>query len=301
MSGEGSINNGKVLGGAAKELRDRILTSLEKQNLPTLPDVFAKLMRLASDEQVSLHKLAEVTRLDAALVSRVLKHANSAYYGGGVPVTRVEDAVLRIGLRETRNLIFSLSIIAAMPRQGRLNFAQFWMHNLSVGFAVPIVERMSPRIGKPSPEGFVAGLLHDLGILILDHYARQHYDLVLTAPNAHRELWEIEREYLGLDHGEVGSLLLLRWNLPRSMVQAVKNHHNPMIVPPGQAAIVKAVHVANYACNVENIRNGLQPYPDHFIEDAWSDLGLSVEQVPALIAEVHAQTEAAKRVLEVAL
>ncbi len=284
-----------------EERRKKLLEKMQKRELPMLPDVFSRLVEMASDLQVSLEDLAAAVRYDPALTSRLLKVANGAAVGGAVPASTVEEAVLRLGLRETKYIILSLSLIASIPRGGALDYRQFWKHSLAVGFAVPIVEKMSPKVGTPSPEGFTCGLLHDLGIFVLDQCAPGEYAAVTRAAESGRELWEVEREYFGIDHAEVGAMLMRRWKLPEIMVSAVAYHHKPLEAPLHHALVTKAVHLANFACANQGVGNGLQKFAQKFSEAAWFDMGVGVDRIPEIIEQTHRQAESAQRVLKVAL
>ncbi len=273
--------------------RDAICSMIdEAQNLPTLPEIVVKVEKLARDENASAKDLANIMNHDPALAARILKVANSVVYGGRTPITSVTYAVARIGFPEVRNIALSLSVLKLFAGKGYVDYTKFWKHSLSVAFGSRILERHSRAVDGKDEDLFVVGLLHDIGILVLEQYFGRIYRTVLSsAAETSAPLSEVESRELGIDHSEVGALLLAKWRLPEVIVEAVRYHHVPDMAAQARTA-TQAVHLANFICNNQGIDNGVEAFPSGFSQSAWHDFGLTVDDVPKLIKEVT--REAAK-------
>jgi len=282
--------------------RDDILKKIATaSDLPSLPDIVLRLSRMVADRNTSAADIARVVQYDPAISGRILRLANSAAFGGAVRIASIPQAVMRVGFKGMRDLVLSLAVIRAFGRGQRIHHGRFWRHSLAVGFAAQIVERHAAKIPEPSDEAFTAGLLHDLGVLIMDWYASEPYSKVVAyAHHESKDLVEVEQEVLGIDHAEGGGHLLAHWNVPAPIAEAARYHHQPGRASVPSARLCQVVHLANFACNNQGIDNGVGTFPSRFVESAWFDTGLSVDDIPALIAEVNQQTAAADEIISAA-
>ena len=134
-------------------------------------------------------------------------------------------------------------------------------------------------------------MLHDLGILILDQFVCDSYKQVIAlAQDKLRETYLVEREIMGIDHAEVGGLVLKKWHLPPTIVNAALYHHLPNECPEESRATTQLIHLANFACNNQGIDSGMDIFPTTFSQSAWFDSGLSVEDIPEIIEQVNEET-----------
>jgi len=198
-------------------------------DLPTLPSVAVEVLNQASDPSVEMDQIAQTIQRDMALAIRVLKVANSPFYGARRAVTTVREAALRLGLDSLKSIVLSVSVAESFqPLRGIQSLKQLWHHSLweAIG-AKRIMEQICP---KEAETAFIAGLLHDVGQLILWMYAGEEMErlakesLEEPVPLVLREV-----EAFGVDHGTVGKWLLERWGLPDVLRDAVWLHHQPSI------------------------------------------------------------------------
>lgn len=204
---------------------DKILESIKE--LPTLPTVFSRLSDAMSNPRITNDEIAEIISSDQAAALKVLKVVNSAFYGFSGRIDTISRAILYLGLNEVRNLIFALSVINLFQKKKNLmNFrpAEFWSHSIGVGITTRIV---GSTIQIPNLENyFLAGILHDIGKLILFEHAADEYAQVLRIVEEKRcSITDAEKEALGFDHAKIGELLALKWNLPTTIRNAVRYHH----------------------------------------------------------------------------
>lgn len=232
------------------QTRDRIDAVLSRvEDLKPLPGTVTEALRLLDDPNASIKAVATVISVDQALTSRVLKLANSAYYGSIHSATTLREAIARLGFRRTRNLLYTASYSSLLGQRVasyNLGHGELWRH--SVGVAV-IAEQLADQLAYPNPdEAYIGGLLHDIGKLVLDQQLKIEWDRLLQIAQLH-DLMLIEAEVflLGLNHAQVGGELMRRWSLPPCLVDAVAYHHDPTFAKDAPE-LASMVHVANTIC-----------------------------------------------------
>jgi HD-like signal output (HDOD) protein len=225
-----------------KQLATRIRT------LPTLPSLHAQLTEELRAEEPSMERISEIISKDIGMTSKILQLVNSAFFGLPQPIANVQEAVIYLGLATVRALVLSLQVFSQFEQKTIKGFSieTLAQHSWRVGvFARRIAEaeRCDPKVDD---QCFLAGLLHDLGQLILasglpDDYAR----VIETARSRHQTIWEAEKIEFGATHAEVGAYLLGLWGLPNPVIEAVALHHRPGDASASAFSPVVAVHVAN--------------------------------------------------------
>jgi putative nucleotidyltransferase with HDIG domain len=207
---------------ASEEVLNQIA---ERAKFSALPEVMARLLGMFDDPETTATQVSEILGKDAGLVTRLLRVANSAYYGGSGNVATVQQAVVKLGFRTTKAVVLSSAVYStvngSVPRD--IDLRPFWQHGLEVAItAMSIADEVCP---KYSDETFVAGLLHDIGRVAL----------AVAFPDPFRELLQAapgqwtrgrESELFGVDHCEAGAFLCDRWNLPELLTESVRAHHD---------------------------------------------------------------------------
>ena len=196
--------------------------------LVSLPEVCIRVNQLLEDPDVTATELGKVLSQDTGLAARLLKIVNSSFYGFPSRVETISRAVTIIGLRELRGLVMATSAIETFSRipTDILNMAQFWRHSVYCGV---VAQALAERCHVLHSERmFVAGLLHDIGKLIICNRLPQHARDIQEELTKEGELdFIIEKKILGYDHADVGGELLSEWNMPQALCDAVCFHHNP--------------------------------------------------------------------------
>jgi putative nucleotidyltransferase with HDIG domain len=223
------------------------------KDLPTLPDVVARVMQIVSNPLTTAEDLNQVISLDHALTFKVLRLANSAYYGFPKEITNITQAVTILGFNTIRNLALSVSVHKMMfveREKGLFSYRDFWKHCVAVAVCSRVLAR---RVGYKSEENaFTAGLLHDIGKSLLERVDHAAFIACIEASReGKRPLWEVEQERLGVDHAALGGRLAEIWNLPSDLRNAIEKHHLP-----GQGAVdplVASVHAADMLCRQQGL------------------------------------------------
>src|SRR5467141_1383451 len=194
--------------------------------LPTLPLVASRLLEsIANPESATSEEIGEVIALDPALTARTLKLANSDFYGFPRKVGTVDLAVVVLGPDTIRDLVLGASVFQTLDPTWR-SLTGLWSHSLACGVAA---RAMADRCGyRLESEAFAAGMLHDIGKVVLRQTCPARYDAATAlAREQGISMIEAERGILGSDHAEVGGWLAERWGLPGDLVEAIACHHRP--------------------------------------------------------------------------
>ncbi len=214
------------------------------KSLPAVPRVYSQLVAAMSNEEVSGQKVAEILRQDAVLCAKMLQMVNSAFFGLGRQLSRVEDAVAYLGFGTIKNVALATEVFHREGAQAvsvaRLQALQ--SHAMLIG----AISRSMVRDREGQEDAYIAGLLHDIGKLVLLQEFSDQWDLVLKeARAAEVPTFVKERELWGVTHAEVGGYLLGLWGLPYPIVEAVASHHEPTRVETRELGLLGVIHAAD--------------------------------------------------------
>ena len=225
-----------------KELYDN-LTNID--DLPAFPAIAFEIIRLTRDPNTTSKNLEEVIKKDPNLVTQILKFANSALYGLSREVVSLNHAINLLGFVQVENIVMIsviLSSVKKLPLHKNFNRDKFLEHSFGCGVTAKIISNIL-SFNFSSTE-FSAGVIHDIGKVLLDLYAPDCLDQILD--NAFKKgisFTESEMELYGIDHCQLGAKLLSIWGLPEDITDAVANHHNPD--KASNKLLASVVHVAD--------------------------------------------------------
>jgi putative nucleotidyltransferase with HDIG domain len=203
---------------------DAVQAAIDRADeLGVFPAAALRAREIASDATSSAADLERALGLDPILASRVLRVAKSPFYGNG-RVSSLREAILRIGFNTARDLATALSF-ANLSNHPNTRQHKLWSHSVRVGLAA---RRLSRWVGCPSDPMFIAGLMHDVGHLVMLLADIDGYDALLGKGSHIADFTKFEHENYQFDHAQVASRLLARWNFEPSTVRAVMHHHDPV-------------------------------------------------------------------------
>jgi putative nucleotidyltransferase with HDIG domain len=287
---------------AMPTLTERFVADIEGlSDLPSLSPVLAQLIATLGRDDASVTEVAAIIRQDPVLAARVLRAANSAAYAGRSPVSSIRDALLRLGLVRVRRLALVASLYDAVPVRGtRAARETFWQHSLGVAHGAEIVARHA-TLGPDDvdPEGcFLAGLLHDIGLLVLEsHYPKEAAAVKKHADANGMALCQAELAVLGTDHGELGALLAAHWSMPDAIAAAIRSHHRIDHAPAEYRWHASVVHLADFVVSSEGIGDLSEGSVSAFAEAVFEILGLGKDAMPQIVDETRAEARKATSVL----
>lgn len=216
--------------------------------LPSLPSVYVEIVEATRSTEVSVEDVGEIVARDIAMTAKVLHLVNSAFFGLPRQISSPGQAVAYLGLDTIRALVLSLHAFGQFDSSPVNGFSldALWTHSLEVASGAKRLGLLEALPRKAVDEAFVAGLLHDIGKIVLACNFQDEYSALHQQASQHsRAMVEAELEAFGADHAEVGGYLLGLWGLPNSVVEAITYHHHPHAGEGAEFTALTAVHVAN--------------------------------------------------------
>lgn len=274
---------------------EEVVASIEE--LPPLPTSISEVILACDDEDMTVGQLSQVVLRDQALTANILKLANSAFYGNARRVTTVTDAIVLLGFSAIKSLAVSSHAARLLDRDlpgYGLAGGQLWRHSLGVAFTA---RRIAVEVRlAPVEEAFIAGLLSDIGKVVLSARLEDAFAAVSAeALDSSRPFHEVEREALGFDHADLGAMIAAQWGFPPELEDAIRCHHDPRAaeVKPRLAA---CVHVADAMCMMLGVGLGGDGLTYSIHPDALAALEVDSQRIVALMDEVAPMLEALEEV-----
>jgi putative nucleotidyltransferase with HDIG domain len=247
---------------------------LETIDVPSLPTVAMKALELINDDGSSIDELEKIISRDQSFSSRLLRIANSPYYGMNRRIDTISSGVMLIGFNTMKSLVVAASL-KDMHRRYGLFEQKLWEHSLGVSVASSLLAQFT-KMAQPE-EALVAGLIHDVGKTILNNSIPDKYMAIAQKAHDGQAMFhEVETEMLGYNHCEVGGLIARKWKLPKNLEVVIEYHHSdalPTFEDKAYDALCQIVSVADAVCLNQSI--GIKG-PDN-IEVPYRALGLSEE------------------------
>lgn len=272
---------------------DDVVNNLD--DLPSLPAVVMELLNSIDQEETDITVLARKVSHDQALTAKTLRLANSSLFGLQVKVTTIQQAITFLGFQSTRNLITAASVTGCFADKNCPGFdhSVFWRHSIATAACAKVLAR---HVRFNQDYAFTAGLLHDIGRLVLVSGFPQEYAQVIAYQQANDcYTLDAERAVLGIDHVEAGLALAEHWNFSDTMQLAIAGHHDPGKVGAGFLAAI--IHVADAIVHALD----LAQKPDDMVPSvspvAWKALNLSEATCLHLFRETELQFEEIAMVL----
>lgn len=263
-------------------------------NLSSPPIIYQRLVAVINHPRSGAADVARVLSEDTGLTARLLRLVNSALFSFPQRIGTVTHAVRVVGTAQVRDLALATSIMSAfknLPAE-LVDMDSFWRHSLACGIAARVLA--SHRREFNVERFFVAGMLHDLGrLVIFQEKGAEARDTIERAETSGEPLHTVEREVLGFDHAQVGGALMAQWNFPGAFQEAVSFHHRPAQAArfPVETAVV---HIADLIANGLSLgSSGTHDVPQ-LDAAAWETIGVDAGLVPTILEEVDRQfTDAA--------
>ena len=232
-------------------LDDKSLVSVISgiESLPSLPALYEEVVEEATSPDGSLNRVGEIISRDVGMSAKILQIVNSSFFGMPQHVTTPVRAVNLLGLEIVKSLILSVKIFSQFGRSELTGYSitNLWNHSISTGMLAKTIAKDLGIATDMLDEAFTAGLLHDVGkLVLLDELPEKCGEVGEIVSSANCRLWEAEREILGTTHAQIGAYLMGIWGLSESIVEAIAFHHCPAKCPNQGFSTLTAVHLANH-------------------------------------------------------
>lgn len=253
-------------------------------DLPTLPDVASRINREMQSEGMNAKLLSEIIADDTSLAAKVLRLANSAFYGLQKQVTTLNKAVMILGFNTVKNLALSVSIHSLFKERpgSPIDVKGLWLHSLGSAVATKIItENIYKKLGE---EVFLFGILHDIGKIAFINAMPQEYEKVLVlVRDKQMPQADAETEVLGFTHQRLGSQLIENWKFPDNIVQAVKYHHEPQLktekIDPQAKDLIRALFLGNQLAKALRLGQSSNPVREEIPKLVWQSLNIKRSQI----------------------
>lgn len=243
-------------------------------SIPTLPEVVLRIRQVMDDPDAGTAEIGAMVAEDAPLAAKVLRIANSAYYGLSGECVSTEHASTVLGLRILKNIVTQAAVIQCFDHledSEDFKIKDLWEHASFTGHLSARLAERARTIGILTPsELYVCGLLHDVGkVVLLDGLGSQYLALFARARNEGTPLYKLEKEELGFAHTDVGAVVAKRWDLPDQVARAIQHHHGPRRMVAADP-IVSIVAHANLLAH--RIQSETEVEPESIFDDPTQDL-----------------------------
>ena len=263
----------------------KIIGTIDK--LPTLPYVVSTLNDLIRNPNTSASDIHKIIMKDQALSSRILKLVNSAFYGFSERISSISHAIVILGFNTVKNVALTASVFdmfsKADDREVVFDRQAFWLHSLACAGAARLI---ATKVKLPAVEDiFVAGLVHDIGKLVLDQFVHEKFvEIAKLVQDRNILIKNAEETVLdGINHSQVGAWLATRWKLPTGLVQMIGLHHRPEIADQ-LIKPVACVHLADIVVRSLDIGSGGDRKIPSVNKEAWDALGVTIKDLDAVMA-----------------
>ena len=270
---------------------------LNLDSLPAMPLVAQKILRLSLDTLAGEQQLLKMIEQDPQISARIIGLANSPLFGSANKITTIRDAAMMLGINRVKSVSVGIAVMSTFTRHasGHMNLQQLWLHSLGIALAMCSLARAMPSRNRPLDDDvFFAGLLHDIGFMVLNYLDPVRSDLLQSRLTAapDRPVNEIEVEVIEVGHAELGAELAQHWDLPDSIIAVLRYHHTP---GDAEASIGQP-----FICLL-NLAEELLPafgIPEYVAPDItkydWRVLGIDPQNAAELALSVRQQAEQAR-------
>jgi len=276
----------------ALETKQAIEKALAKiGDIATLPEVTLKIIKVVEDPNSTARDLHAIIKNDPALSAKILKVVNSAFYGLPGQISSVDRAIVLLGLRAVKNIAIAASVtrlFKSIPSIKGFNPRDLWKHSLAVAVAARLICRFRDK--AHAEEAFLAGLIHDLGVIVALQAFSDRFNEVVQKAAAGKIWCEAEIEVFGVDHQALGLALAAKWKFPLSLRAPIGYHHCPERVSEEHRWLTYVVHVADLIACQDGYGFAPSPYEtleDALTQDALAVIGLAPNQVQDVRAELE--------------
>lgn len=275
--------------GRGPSLMACILKALDE--LPAMPQVLHKAREIMADPKQGNKDLSNILETDQSIVSRVLRLANSAYFGLSGKVSSFHHASVLLGQQALGEIIITAGVsnlLGNSLKGYRMNSGDLWRHSVAVAVGSRMIaEKKRPEL---SNDAYTAGLIHDAGKMILDQYLLERREEFESFMQAEQETFLVaEKKILGFDHAGLGSQMCKRWNFPAPIALAINHHHYPSRSKEDDLSYI--VHVGDYIAMLSGIGYGSDDLLYQMEEGAMDFLGLQQDELNKIMFEVMEAVE----------
>jgi HD-like signal output (HDOD) protein len=267
----------------------KLIGLVNDSNISSIKSIVSGIVKIINDPDATAKDLKDVISIDPPLTAKILARANSAYYSSGQHIEEIEKAVIWIGFDALKELALNQKVCEVFDKDDEIegySRVLLWKNSVAVALLGKMIFR---REFKKSGENiYVAGLLHNLGIIIEDQFVQNEFINILKKVGSKKSnLLEVESEMLGYDHAELGTAILEDWNLSQELVAAIKYHHDPFKAPLSFSEMTLVLFISCYICQELGLGFGDALYPNKALfMKCLQESGLEIQSLSLIVKDV---------------
>lgn len=267
-------------------------------DLPSLPTTIVKVVQAMESETITTRQIEDLISTDPAIAAKLLKVVNSAYFGMPRQISSISQAIAILGLHQVRNLVLGIGVLNALSGDStrtELTLQKFWERSFGAAACAQLLARHKKLPSKEHESLFVAGLLHDIGVLfMLTQFTVPYLEVLESSHENCEPLIDVERRLMNTDHASLGGMLAHTWNFPESLEELIRCHEEPG--DPHDSPAFACIHVADrVACGL--VDDECSGYPQQIKPEVLEWLDMSDEQLDDLKDQVKTQVSLASEFL----
>ena len=224
----------------------KIVSQIE--SLPSLPSIYSEITEEMQSEEPSIKKISNIISKDLSMTAKILQVVNSVFFGLSRKINRPQEAVVLLGLETIKALVLSVKIFSEFSQKNFswFNIDELFTHSMSVSTYTKTIAKTEKLEGDLISYSLMAGLLHDLGkLILLTNFPKPYKQVLAAAQGSDRNLWDMEYEAFGTSHAEIGAYLMGLWSLDTPIIEAIAFHHCPANSMSETMGLLTAVHIGN--------------------------------------------------------
>lgn len=267
--------------------------------VPSLPEVVTQVIRLINDPRSSADQIHQIMVKDQAMAAKILRMVNSVYYGLPDPVHNLEQAIVILGFKTIRSIAMSIAVINLFQQQdANFNMKSFWTHSAVMA---QISRLLAAKAQLPDPEqAFIAGLLKDIGMLILvEHAPEETKKMIAVAREFRYDIDHAARKVIASDHAEIGAWLCEKWELPDSLVDAIRCQND--LAQAEEKGLTSVLLFGEYLCGLKKIRFPGQCGEPKIDQAVWGHLGIDKTALVEVLSVINDEVDNAKTLLQMVM
>lgn len=266
--------------------------------ISSLPEITARIVQVVEDPRATAHEMHDIVRADPALAAKILKVVNSAFYGLPSQIASLDRAILMLGLSAVKNIALAASLSRLFVVEDvseQFAARDLWRHSVAVGVAARLLAESGGAV--EADEAFVAGLVHDLGLVAMQQLFPANLREVVDRCHAETlSFCELERHVVGADHQMLGAFLAERWKFPPTLRQAIEFHHQPGDADAQYRGLATAVYVADTQCGLQRFGLWLTAHRQEVPGEYLAMLRVSAERLTDMAKQLPDRVAEAERI-----
>lgn len=268
-------------------MKDQLISRIKQcPTLPSLPAIAMQVLELAQHEEVDMGEIARIISRDAALSGKILRTVNSSFYGRSQSISTISHALVILGLQSVKTLVLGFSLVTNLSKRSSQGFKHinYWRRSIYAATAARIIAGKQSVVQQE--ECFLAALLKDIGMLVLDQVLGEQYGFVYSRAPSHLELVAAEQQSLELTHADASGILAGQWKLPPLLAIPMAFHHKPdQVSDASLRKLTEVIHLAGRCADVF-IEEPAAPAINHARDFAQKTFNISAQDCDALLDEV---------------